>query len=84
MERSSDPHHSTADLLSWPQIHHSSAANPSNQVRSPPKYHHPSSSDSVSVPKFLSSFSQPSDDIGDVLGGGGRTTNKEAESLNKK
>ncbi|CAN7059906.1 hypothetical protein IGI04_015905 [Brassica rapa subsp. trilocularis] len=56
MERSSDPHHSTADLLSWPQIHHSSAANPSNQ---------------------------PSDDIGDVLGGGGRTTNKEAESLNK-
>jgi len=57
MERSSDPHHSTADLLSWPQIHHSSAANPSNQ---------------------------PSDDIGDVLGGGGRTTNKEAKSLNKK
>nr|VDD12594.1 unnamed protein product [Brassica oleracea] len=56
MERSSDPHHSTADLLSWPQIHHSSAANPSNQ---------------------------PSDDIGDVLGRGGRTTNKEAESLNK-
>ncbi|CAF2276712.1 uncharacterized protein LOC106446403 isoform X2 [Brassica napus] len=56
MERSSDPHHSTADLLSWPQIHHSSAANPSNQ---------------------------PSDDIGDVLGGGGRTTNKEAKSLNK-
>ncbi|KAJ0260487.1 hypothetical protein HA466_0066810 [Hirschfeldia incana] len=56
MERSSDPHHSTADLLSWPQIHRSSASNPSNQ---------------------------PSDDIGDVLGGGGRTTNKEAESLNK-
>ncbi|KAF8100354.1 hypothetical protein N665_0226s0016 [Sinapis alba] len=56
MERSSDPHHSTADLLSWSQIHHSSAANPSNQ---------------------------PSDDIGDVLGRGGRTTNKEAESLNK-
>lgn len=56
MERSSDPHHSTADLLSWSQIHHSSSANPSNQN---------------------------SDDIGDVLGGGGRTTNKEAESLNK-
>ncbi|KAG2286540.1 hypothetical protein Bca4012_082935 [Brassica carinata] len=56
MERSSDPHHSTADLLSWSQIHHSSAANPSNQ---------------------------PSDDICDVLGRCGRTTNKEAESLNK-
>ncbi|CAH8361859.1 unnamed protein product [Eruca vesicaria subsp. sativa] len=56
MERTNDPHHSTADLLSWSQIHHSSAANPSNQ---------------------------PSDDISDVLGGGGKTTNKEAESLNK-
>lgn len=83
MERSSDPHHSTADLLSWPQIHHSSAANPSNQVRSPPRY---------LILRRLIQFQfqnfyfplQPSDDIGDVLGRGGRTTNKEAESLNKK
>ena len=83
MERSSDPHHSTADLLSWPQIHHSSAANPSNQVRSPPRY---------LILRRLIQFQfqnfylplQPSDDIGDVRGRGGRTTNKEAESLNKK
>ncbi|EOA27602.1 hypothetical protein CARUB_v10023742mg [Capsella rubella] len=54
-----NPHHSTADLLSWSEIRrpdYSTAANRSNQ---------------------------PSDGMSEVLGGGGRITNAESESLNK-
>lgn len=63
----SDPHHSTADLLSWTEIRrpdHSSAANRSNQVRFPTINHRSSCNFGFDVcsdeSKFCSDFPFPS------------------------
>lgn len=84
-----DPHHSTADLLSWSDSeirlpNHSSAANRSNQVFFFSRRELIVLCDSASIPFWLSHLFQPSDGMSEVLGGGGQITNAEAESLNKK